>query len=73
MGRKAASVDDLAVRSAPYFLEPQTGLGQNVGREGEVRVDSKSLLVHNEVAIGVQMAVVHLGLWGRGDVVVVLA
>lgn len=36
-------------------------------------VNAQSCLVQDEVAVGVQVAVVHFGLWGRGDVVVMLA
>lgn len=68
-----AAINYFGVENLSHALEPEARLRQNVGGKGEVRVDAQGCLVHGEVAVGVQVTIVHLGLWGYGDEVVILA
>lgn len=72
-GGEVAAVYDFGEEGFAGGLEPEAGLGEDVGGEGEVGVYAEGGLVHDEVAVWVEVAVVHFGFRGRGDEVVVLA
>lgn len=54
--------EHVAVEHQAYPLQPHARLGEEVGREGQVRVDAQGRLVPDEVADRVVMPVVMLAL-----------
>ncbi|TKW58381.1 hypothetical protein CTA1_5180 [Colletotrichum tanaceti] len=69
-GRHAPVLEHLLVEQPAGALQPEAGLRQDVGREGEVRVDPQGALVLHQVAVRVRVPVVHLRLGRDGDVLV---